>query len=195
MTFNSPNAETYDLLMTRRSVKAREMVGPGPDRAAMEKILAAGARVPDHGKLSPWRYIVLTGADREPLGELIARALIEENETNPAVAEKMKGYATQGPTLLVAISSPKENAPIPVWEQELSAGAACQNMLVAATALGYVGCWLTGWASYSPTVKAGLGLAEHEKIAGFIFFGNQAKAPTERPRPALEDVAQWGWPE
>ncbi|TNE65491.1 MAG: nitroreductase [Alphaproteobacteria bacterium] len=194
MTFNTPNAATYDLLMTRRSVKARDMVGPGPDRAAMAKIIAAGVRVPDHGKLGPWRFVVLEGAEREKLGDLIARALIKENETNPTVAEKMKGYATQGPVLVVAISSAIE-CQIPVWEQELSMGAACQNMLVAATALGYAGCWLTGWASYSPTVKAGLGLADGEKIAGFIFFGNQDNAPTERPRPEADDVTIWGWPE
>jgi nitroreductase len=194
MPFNTPNAATYDLLMNRRSVKARDMVGPGPTHEDMEKIIAAALRVPDHGKLFPWRYLVLEGTEREKLGDLIARALIDENETNPAVAEKMKGYATQGPVLVVAISSTRENSPIPIWEQELSAGASCQNMIIAATALGYASCWLTGWASYSPTVKGGLGLAPHENIAGFIFFGNQAAEPSERPRPEFDAHVTWGLP-
>ncbi|WP_417464441.1 nitroreductase [Kordiimonas sp.] len=195
MPFNTPNAATYDLLMNRRSVKARDMVGPGPDRADMEKILAAALRVPDHGKLFPWRYLVLEGAAREKLGDMIAKALIEENETSEKVAEKMKGYATQGPVLVVAISSVREESTIPVWEQELSAGAACQNMITAATALGYASCWLTGWASYSPTVKAGLGLKANENIAGFIFFGHQAEEPSERPRPEFDNHVTWGFPE
>ncbi|WP_417455779.1 nitroreductase [Kordiimonas sp.] len=195
MPFNTPNAATYDLLMNRRSVKARDMVGPGPDRADIEKILAAALRVPDHGKLFPWRYLVLEGAAREKLGDVIAKALIEENETSEKVAEKMKGYATQGPVLVVAISSVREESTIPVWEQELSAGAACQNMITAATALGYASCWLTGWASYSPTVKAGLGLKANENIAGFIFFGNQADEPSERPRPEFDNHVTWGFPE
>ena len=194
MPFNKPNADTYDLLMNRRSVKARDMAGPGPDREAMKKILEAALRVPDHGKLFPWRYLVLEGDAREPLGDLIARALVEENESSPKVAEKMKGYATQGPVLVVAISSTNADSPIPVWEQELSAGAACQNMIIAASALGYVSCWLTGWASYSPTVKGGLGLAPHENIAGFVFFGNQAEEPGERPRPEFDSHVTWGFP-
>lgn len=194
MPFNIANAATYDLLMSRRSVKAKDMAGPGPDREAMEKILAAGMRVPDHGKLTPWRFIVLEGAAREKLGDLIAKGLIEENETNPKVAEKMKGYATQGPVLVVAISSPSYARPIPLMEQEMSAGAACQNMLVAATALGFASQWLTGWASYSETVAKGLGLVEGEKIVGFLFFGHQAEEPTERPRPNTENHVTWGFP-
>lgn len=194
-TFNPKNSATYDLLMRRRSVKAKDMQGPGPDRDTVEKILAAGMRVPDHGKLAPWRFIVLTGDDRNLLGDLIARGLVEENETSEKVAEKMKGYATQGPVLIVAIYSPSNERPIPLWEQELSAGAACQNMLVAATALGYASQWLTGWASYSATVCKGLGLSQQERIAGFLFFGDHDdRDPTERPRPEFNDHVSWGLP-
>lgn len=194
--FNPENVFTYDLLMRRRSVKAKDMEGPGPDKEAMEKILAAGMRVPDHGKLAPWRFLVLTGPDRDRLGELIARGLVEEKETSEKIAEKMKGYATQGPVLVVAIHSPSDARPIPRWEQELSAGAACQNMMIAATALGYASQWLTGWASYSPTVTKGLGLQGEERIAGFLFFGDHAeKEPTERPRPNFDDHVSWGFPD
>jgi len=191
---NPANPATYDLLTARRSVKTRDMVGPGPDRDAVTKILAAGMRVPDHGKLAPWRFIVLTGADRTHLGDMIADGLVKEGETSEKTAEKMKGYATQGPVLVVAIHSPHMDSPIPQWEQQLSIGAACQNMLIAATALGFACQWLTGWASYSPTVIEGLGLEENEKIAGFLFFGNHSeKIPSERPRPKFDDHVQWGF--
>ena len=170
------------------------MVGHGPDQDTLEKILTAAMRVPDHGKLAPWRFIVLEDDERDKLGELIARALVEENETSEKTAEKMKGYATQGPTLIVAVYSPNTNRPIPEWEQILSTGAMCQNMLVAAGSLGFAGQWLTGWASYSPTVEKGLGLSDGEKIAGFMFLGEQEDAPTERPRPDLADKLTIGMP-
>jgi nitroreductase len=193
--FNPKNAATYDLLMRRRSVKARDMKGPDLSRATVEQILQAGMRVPDHGKLAPWRFLVLVGDERAKLGDLIARGLVAEKETSDKVAEKMKSYATQGPVLIVAIHSPRMDHPVPLWEQQLSLGAACQNMLVAATALGLASQWLTGWASYSPTVTSGLGLSAEEKIAGFLFFGNHGdKIPSERPRPVFEDHVSWGLP-
>ncbi|UTW55967.1 nitroreductase [Kordiimonas sp. SCSIO 12610] len=195
ITLNKSNPETLDVLMTRRSVKARDMVSPGPDKETLDKILNAAIRVPDHGKLTPWRFIVLEGAEREKLGDLIANVLISENNTSEKIAEKMKGYATQGPTLVVAIFSPSNERPIPIWEQWLSAGAACQNMLIAATALGVASQWLTGWASTSRTVASGLGLSEMEQIAGFIFFGTQKEAPEERPRPDLNDRVIFGMPD
>jgi len=195
MTFNTPNPTTYDLLMNRRSIVAREMAGPGPDDDILQKIMAAGMRVPDHGKLAPWRFIVLRGEDQEKLGHVIADALVKAG-TKEATAEKMKGYATQGPVLVISVFSPHVDHPaIPMWEQELSAGASCQNMLVAATALGYASQWLTSWGAFDKNVMAGLGLAPHERISGLMFFGNQQKEPTERPRPNPEDHITWGFPE
>ena len=193
--FNPSCDHTYDLLMRRRSLKTRDMEGPGPDDAVVTKILAAGMRVPDHGKIAPWRFIVLRGDERAKLGDLIATSLVIENETSEKVADKMRGYATQAPVLIVAVSCPSADRPIPLWEQELSSGAACQNMLIAATALGFASQWLTGWASYSPGVCKGLGLTVDEKIAGFLFFGNHAETdPTERPRPDPEAHTSWGFP-
>lgn len=193
-TFNTPSAQAYDLLMTRRSVRTRDMAGPGPDREAIEKILAAGMRVPDHGKLAPWRFIVLTGPEREKLGKAISDGMIAEFESSPKVAEKMSNYATQAPTLIVAIYSPNTSRPIPEWEQKLSTGAACQNMVIAATALGYGAQWLTGWASYSKYVAKALKMTAGEKIAGFMFFGDHTENPKERPRPDPADHIIWGWP-
>ena len=192
---NTPSSEAYTLLMRRRSVRAREMTGPGPDRTTLEKILAAATRVPDHGKLTPWRFIVLEEDERRKLGDLIVCALLEENASSEKNAEAMRGYATQGPTLVVAVYSPSDRKPIPEWEQQLSMGAACQNMLVAATALGHVGQWLTGWATYSPSVMRGLGLGPRERIAGLLFFGGQDEPPAERDRPDLDDLVTWGFPE
>lgn len=184
--------DTMDLLLTRRSVKTRDMVYPAPDKAELKLILQAAIRVPDHGKLSPWRFIVLEGADRDKLGHLITEGMKHEGNVTDRIAEKMSGYATQGPLLIVAVFSPKESAKIPLFEQKLSMGASCQNLLIAAHASGFVGQWLTGWAASSPTVKSGLGLEQHEEISGFIFIGSQSRPPSERPRPELETVVTWG---
>ena len=192
MSFNISNPQTLNLLASRRSVKAKAMVDPGPDRDQLREILKAAMRVPDHGKLSPWRFIVLAGDDREKLGALISQGLKNEGEVSDKVCEKMAGYATQGPTLIIAVSSPVEHRAIPSFEQQLSMGAACQTLLIAAHALGFVGQWLTGWAATSTTVHAGLGIKSHEKIAGFIFLGSQEREPSERPRPNFDDVVQWG---
>lgn len=193
--FNTPNTSAYDTLMHRRSVKAKDMGGDGLPREDMVKILKAAMRVPDHGKLAPWRFLVLEGSEREQLGELISDALVAENACNSNAAEKMKGYATQGPTLVVAVYSPSTARPIPEWEQQLSMGASVMNMLTAATALGYASQWLTGWATFSDHVARGLGLTEDEKIAGLVFFGDHPQeAPTERPRPDFDSQVHWGFP-
>lgn len=194
--FNAPLAPAYDLLMRRRSVKAKDMTGDGVDKDTMRKILAAGLRVPDHGKLAPWRFIVLEGDERKKLGRLISYALMEEGETSLKVAEKMQGYATQGPTLVIAVYSPSSAKPIPEWEQQLSMGASIMNMLNAATALGVASQWLTGWGAFSPTVAAGLSLSAEEKVAGLLFFGDHPEtAPTERTRPDFDDHISFGFPE
>lgn len=193
MPFNIPNPQTLDLLNARRSVKGKAMVKPGPDSGQLKQILSAAIRVPDHGKLSPWRFIVLEDDDRTKLGGLISKGLKEEEgNVSPKVCEKMAGYATQGPTLIIAISSPVEHRAIPPFEQQLSMGAACQTLLIAAHALGFVGQWLTGWAATSETVRTGLDIKAHERIAGFIFLGSQDSEPSERPRPNFDAVVKWG---
>ncbi len=195
MSLNPKSDDALNLILNRRSVLTRNMAAPGPSRADMEAILSAALRVPDHGKIAPWRFLVLEGDDQEKLGDLIQHALVAEGTADEKVAEKMRGYATQAPVLVVAISSPSAERPIPVWEQHLSAGAACMNMLTAATAMGYGAQWLTGWASYSQTVAKGLGLVDGEQIAGLIFFGTPQDTPTERPRPDIGDKVIWGFPE
>lgn len=172
------------LLATRRSGKPRDMVAPGPDEAALARILAAAARVPDHGKLAPWRFLVVPGDARAAFADMLCTAYLE---TKPGAGagelENVAQFAHQAPTLIVVLSAPKLESPIPLWEQHLSAGAACMALLAATHAEGFVGGWLTGWAAGSPAVLAGLDAAPPERIAGFMFIGTPARALDERPRP------------
>lgn len=183
------------LLETRRSGRPREMVEPGPTEEELQHMLAIAMRVPDHGKLSPWRFVVIGKEQREDFALLLRRALQEEDPcAGPAHHEKADQFARQAEALVVLISSPVPGHKIPVWEQELSAGAAAMNLLHAATAMGYVGGWLTGWHAYSPKVNAAFAKSG-EKIAGFIFIGSPGRDLEERPRPdPAQIVRKWDPP-
>jgi nitroreductase len=179
---------------TRRSGKPRDMVAPGPDAAQLRRILAAAMRVPDHGKLAPWRFVVVGPEQRDAFAALLHRAY-RETRSDPGKQElaSIEEFARQAPGLVVVISCPDPASAIPVWEQELSAGAACMNLLAAATAEGFVGGWLTGWAAYSETVRAAF--APAGRIAGFVFIGTPARELQERPRPEYDTVvANWNPP-
>jgi nitroreductase len=183
------------LLKTRRSGRPREMVGPGPSDEELRQILEVAMRVPDHGKLVPWRFVIVGKDQREQFALLLRRALQEEDQSaGPAHHEKAGQFARQGEALIVLISSPTQQHKIPVWEQELSAGAAAMNLLHAAHALGYVGGWVTGWEAYSPKVNAAFAKAG-ERIAGFIYIGSPGRGLEERPRPdPAEIVRKWDPP-
>jgi nitroreductase len=188
-SFND-RSTTASLLATRRSGKARDMGPPGPDAEALAAIIAAAARVPDHGKLNPWRFVVVD--DRAAFHQaLLAAYLADKPDAGRLELDAVAQFATQAPVLVVAVFSPRESH-IPLWEQQLSMGAACQNLLLAAHAMGFVGNWLTGWATYSAVVANTLGLAASERIAGFFFIGTQLKPLEERPRAAAAEVtAHW----
>jgi nitroreductase len=176
------------LLLSRRSGKPRDMIAPGPDAAQMGNILHAASRVPDHGKLAPWRFIVVGADQREALAALLIEAYrAEKRDAGRLELEAMEQFARQAPSLVVVLSSPKKESKIPLWEQELSVGAACMQLLNAVHAQGFVGGWLTGWPSYSAAVRAAFG-SEEERIAGFIFIGSPSKAQEERPRPEPDAV-------
>jgi len=183
------------LLKSRRSGRPREMVGPGPSDEELRQILEVAMRVPDHGKLVPWRFVIVGKDQREQFALLLRRALQEEDEcAGPAHHEKADQFARQGEALIVLISSPTRQHKIPVWEQELSAGAAAMNLLHAAHAFGYVGGWLTGWEAYSPKVNAAFAKPD-ERIAGFIYLGSPGRDLEERPRPdPAEIVRKWDPP-
>jgi nitroreductase len=184
------------LLETRRSGKPRELVGPGPSQEELARILAIAARVPDHGKLTPWRFVLVSDDQRDALAQLLTRALAEEDpDAGPAHHAKAEEFAHYAGQLIVLVSAPVEDHKIPVWEQQLSCGTAGMNLLLGAHALGYVAGWVTGWQAYSPAVNAAL-CAPGERIAGFIFIGHPSRELEDRPRPALDDVVrQWQRPD
>lgn len=185
-------SSAISLLETRRSGKPREMIAPGPSAEELDQILNIAMRVPDHGKLAPWRFVVVGKEQRDHLAVLLHKALQAEDEcAGPAHHEKEDQFAQQAEVLIVVISSPIAGHKIPVWEQELSAGAAAMNLLTAAHAMGYVGGWITGWRAYSPMVNAAFA-GPGERIAGFIFIGSPARDLEERPRPdPAQIVKKW----
>ena len=181
-----------DYLAVRRSVPAFQMCEPGPSRAELEDILTLAVRVPDHGKIAPWRFVVYRGEERARIGEaLLALAL----EKNPQLSEEMiaveRARFTRAPVVIAVISTAAPHAKIPEWEQLMSAGAVCLNLLMAANAHGFVSNWLTEWFAFDERAYPLLGVKPGEKVAGFIHIGSTTFPITERPRPALSDVVSW----
>ena len=192
MTFND-RSTPLSLLATRRSAKARDLIAPGPDSSELGRTLEIAARTPDHGKLAPWRFVVVPAERRDALAAGIIDAYrAEKPSAGRLEIEAMDQFARQAPTLVVVLASPKAESHIPLWEQELSVGAATMNLEHAAHAMGYAACWLTGWAAYSDRVRDLFGAAP-ERIAGFVFIGTPGKPLEERPRPEMEKVVSiWG---
>ncbi len=182
------------LLSTRRSVKPDKLAAPGPSPAELETILTIAARVPDHKKLAPWRFVVFEGEARARFGEIIAQACLAEEKDVPSKLRLAmeRGRLTRAPLVVAAISRVIEHRGAPEWEQILSAGAACFNLCLAANAMGYGTSWITEWIAYSPHVRAALALADNERVAGFIYIGTPAERSGERERPSLSDiVTRW----
>jgi len=176
------------LLETRRSGKPRELVGPGPTSAELQRILTVAARTPDHGTLAPWRFVTVGDDQRDAFEELLQQALVEDDPEAPqAKRQKEHDFAHYEGALVVLISAPVEGHKIPAWEQQLSCGAAGMNLLLAAQALGYVAGWVTGWRAYSERVRQAF-CDPGERIAGFIFIGHAVRELEERPRPELAEV-------
>lgn len=185
-----------DMLLTRRSSKPALLREPGPTPQELEKILTAAARVPDHKKLAPWRFIVFEGEARAKFGEVLAQVCAAEEtvEPSPVRLETERGRLTRAPVVVAAISRVVPNPVAPEWEQILSTGAACFNLCLAANALGYGTSWITEWYAYSPGVRKALGLADNERIAGFIYIGTESEKQPDRERPALADIVT-RWPD
>jgi nitroreductase len=176
------------LLATRRSGKPRVLIAPGPDADQLNAMIAIAARTPDHGKLAPWRFVIVPADQRDRLAEVITTAYrAERPEAARLEIESLEQFAHQAPALVVALSSPRTESHIPLWEQELSAGAACMNLLHAAHAMGFAAGWLTGWSAYNESVRDAFGAAP-ERIVGFVFIGSPAKQLEERPRPDLGKI-------
>jgi len=181
-------SSALSLLETRRSAKPRELVGAGPSAEELERILTIAARVPDHGKLTPWRFVTVAEDQRDAFGALLREALAEHDPcATIAHHQKEDDFAHYAGKLIVLVSAPTPNHKIPVWEQELSCGAAGMNLLLAAHALGYVAGWVTGWRTYSERVRSAF-CAPGERLAGFIFIGHGSRELEDRPRPQLSEV-------
>ena len=182
-------SSTLALLATRRSGKPRDMIAPGPSDAELAEILAIAARTPDHGKLVPWRFVIVASDQRPALADLLARALPAfDPQASAAHFAKAEEFAHSAPALVVLVSAPIAGHKIPLWEQELSAGAVAMNLLLATHAMGYVGGWITGWPTYSSIVTEAL-CKPGERIAGFFFFGTPGRPLEERPRPDMAQIA------
>lgn len=184
------------LLATRRSASPKAMGEPGPTAEQLGDILAAAVRVPDHGKLTPWRFVLFEGEARAGIGERIAarwRSLHPDHgEDSVAFAKAM---LLRAPAVLAVISTAAPHVKIPVWEQTLSAAAVCQNILIAATAHGLGCAWNTDWIAYDPEITKAMGLAAHEKVAGFIYLGTPTLPLEDRPRPdAMALLTRWTAP-
>ncbi len=181
--------DALDLLKTRRSVKPVELSGPGPTAAELDTILTVASRVPDHGKLAPWRFIVFEGDARLKAGDAIAaafRAKYPDCKDDQVAAERQR--LARAPLVIAVVSRAAPHVKIPEWEQVLSAGAAAMNLVTASHALGFAANWITEWYAYDRGVLDALGLAAHEKIAGFVHIGRPAQPPEDRPRPPLSEI-------
>lgn len=182
-------SDTLSLLETRRSASAKAMEGPGPSAGQLEQLLRIAVRVPDHGKLTPWRFLLFEGEARAKAGEIMAARWHElYPDHSEAMLDEQRGMLMRAPCVLCVVSSVSEHPKIPMWEQQLSAGAVCQNILIAATAMG-LGCqWITGWYAFDKKVQAGFGLTDAEQVAGFIYLGRPKQTQGDRPRPEPDDL-------
>jgi nitroreductase len=188
-TLNRPAPQCLDLLLSRRSGSAKAMAGPGPSPEQLRQILACGARVPDHGKLAPWRFVVFEGEGRTRIGALLADVVQRtEPDASPERLALERNRFLRAPVVIGVVSRVRQGIPIPEWEQMMSAGACCMSMVIAAHGMGFVANWITEWCAYHPLVLEGLGLKSGERIAGFIYIGHPAAPLEERVRPDLDSL-------
>src|SRR5665647_3824771 len=181
--------DALQLLKTRRSVKPMELTGPGPSKPEIDTLLAIASRVPDHGKLAPWRFIVFEGDARIAAGAVIAAAFSADRAAaTPEQIEFERKRLARAPLVIAVVSRAGPHVKIPEWEQQLSAGASAMSLVFAAHAMGYAASWITEWYAYDRPVLDALGLAANERIAGFIHIGTPAKPPEDRERPALSTI-------
>lgn len=179
----APSAETQRRLAQRRSAPAQALAAPGPSDAELDAILTLAARTPDHGKLFPWRFVVLSPAFRARTAETLSA--LADAQPAPDKARAVLVKLTAAPVTVLVVSSPVESPKVPAWEQQLSAGAVCMNLEHAANAHGYAASWITDWYAYAPEAVALFGVQDHERIAGFIHIGTAAEPLLERPRPDM----------
>jgi nitroreductase len=181
--------ETLELLATRRSAPAASLAEPGPNAQELESLLKIASRVPDHGKLVPWRFILFEGEARHRAGEIIAGVYAKADpDAETAKLDLERKRLAHAPLVIAVVSRAAPHEKIPEWEQVMTAGAVCMNLTIAANAQGFATVWLSEWYAYDPEVLAGLGLAPFEKIAGFIHIGRPPGPREDRARPVIADI-------
>ncbi len=181
--------QALQLLRTRRSVKAAELLAPGPDMDQLQDILTIAARVPDHGKTMPFYFVVFEGEGRAKIGDVIADVFAENDPVAEVDKIEVERARFMRAPLVVAVVYRARRGKHPLWEQMMSAGAVCQNLLLAAHAHGFAGQWLTEWYAYDDTVRAALGLDDRDVVAGFVYIGSPpAELPQDRDRPDLAEI-------
>ena len=185
--------ETLELLRTRRSVVAKAMVPPGPDGDQLAELLEIAARVPDHGKLTPWRFVLFEGEARARFGGVLSKRFAELNaDADELQIEAEAARFLRAPVVVCVVSRTAPHPKVPEWEQVLSAGAVCQNLLIASSAMGFAAQWITEWYAFDEETRAAIGLEPQEKVAGFVYIASAAEPPGERARPVMGDVvSRW----
>ncbi|MCP5084874.1 MAG: nitroreductase [Alphaproteobacteria bacterium] len=193
MAVLNDTTDTLSLLKTRRSTVAKEMVPPGPSAEQTQELLEIAARVPDHGKLAPWRFILFEGEGRSRFGAALAARFRELHpETGEDLVAFEAGRFERAPLVIGVVSKVTANIKIPEWEQQLSAGAVCQNLLIAATAMGFAAQWLTEWYAFDDQIAQVLGLDADERMAGFVYVASRDGELSERARPDLSTrISHW----
>jgi nitroreductase len=194
LSVTNRSQETLELLMLRRSLTVKDMVHPGPSEEQIKQILKIGSRVPDHKKQVPWRFLTFEKSTRGKFGKILRTIFAKNNpKTNEKILDFEENRFLRAPLVIAVISTAdKDNPKVPEWEQILTAGAVCQNILIASNAMGYASQWLTEWYAYDKVVLKELNLNPNERIAGFIYIGTASKQPKERGRPDLTNlVKKW----
>ncbi len=184
--------DIIDFMLNRRSSLSRDIGGPGPDDGELATILKIASRVPDHGKLNPWRFIVIRGDARLDFGKILGRVYevaVKSPDADKRRAEEQR--FAKAPVIVAVVAKNIIHIKIPHWEQILSAGAVCQNLLLAANALGYSAQWTSDWLAYDKQVLKALGLEDGEQIAGYIYLGMAAQKLEDRPRPPLDEIVSY----
>jgi nitroreductase len=193
MTLLNDRSSLRAFLKSRKSASAKAMMGPGPDRPQLMEILNLAARIPDHGKLAPWRFVIFEGAARVDVGKRFAERWAKLNPDHGSESLAFQaGLFARAPVVVAVVSKAAVHAKIPVWEQQMSAGAVCYNLVLAAQAFGFDAQWQTDWVAYDPETKSAMGVQAHENIAGLIYIGKSSVALEDRPRPDVSAlVTDW----
>ena len=186
--------DAADRIRERRSVRAADILEPGPSESEINEMLEIASRVPDHGKLGPWRFLIFDGDSRQKFGELLRSQFAKTNpDSSEAILGREYSRFMRAPTIIGVSSKVDPASRIPEWEQILSSGAVCQNLLVGASLMGFAAQWLTEWYAYDKVIAKSLGLIENERVSGFIYIGSATEKPTERGRPDLHSrISKWG---